>query len=78
MFFINFVYFTNLDGLIRDDELVPTIFYSLLNILKQNASLNRIQSLKVLSALLFNKPNIDVIIESLKNIETNDNDEYVI
>ncbi len=47
------------------------MFYALLNILKQNASLNRIQSLKVLSALLFNNPNIDLIIEKFDKIETN-------
>ncbi|CAF3175928.1 unnamed protein product [Rotaria socialis] len=59
------------DSLVRDDELVPTISYALLNILKQNASLNRIQSLRVLSALLFNNSNIDLIIEKFDGIETN-------
>ncbi|CAF1265314.1 unnamed protein product [Rotaria sp. Silwood1] len=59
------------DSLVRDDQLVPTIFYALLNILKQNALLNRIQSLKVLSALLFNNSNIDLIIEKFDTIEAN-------
>jgi hypothetical protein len=42
------------DSLVRDDQFVPIIFFALLNILKHNVLLNRIQSLKVLSALLFN------------------------
>lgn len=58
-----------LDNLVRDEELIPTIFYALLNILKHNASLNRTQSLKVLSALLFNNPNIDIIIDKFASNE---------
>ena len=64
------------DNLVRDEELIPTIFYALLNILKHNASLNRIQSLKVLSALLFNNPNIDIIVDKFASIEVEeDNNE---
>lgn len=55
--------------------MVPTIFYALLNILKQNALLNRVQSLKVLSALLFNNSNIDLIIDKFDTIEAHN--EYV-
>ena len=58
-----------IDNLVRDEELIPTIFYALLNILKHNASLNRTQSLKVLSALLFNNPNIDIIVDKFASIE---------
>jgi len=63
------------DSLVEDNQFVPIIFFALLNILKHNLSLNRIQSLKVLSALLFNNPNIDLIIEKFDKIETNN--EYV-
>jgi len=63
------------DSLVRDDQFIPIIFFALLNILKHNALLNRIQSLKVLSALLFNNPNNDLIIEKFDNIEINH--EYV-
>jgi hypothetical protein len=64
-----------IDSLIRDDQFVPVIFFALLNILKRNALLNRTQSLKVLSALLFNNPNINLIIEKFGSIETDT--EYV-
>ena len=66
----------HIDSLVRDDKLVPTIFYALLNILKQNALLNRVQSLKVLSALLFDNANIDLIVEQSDYIEKKN--EYVL
>jgi hypothetical protein len=59
------------DSLVRDDQFVPIIFFALLNILKHNVLLNRIQSLKVLSALLFNNLNNDLIIEKFNNIQIN-------
>jgi hypothetical protein len=66
------------DSLITDNEFIPTIFYALLNILKQNVLLNRIQSLKVLSALLFNNPQIDFLIEKFNDLEINQtHNEYV-
>lgn len=49
--------------------------FALLNLLKYNTSLNRIQSLKVLSALFFNNSNIDLVIEKFDNIEADN--EYV-
>jgi hypothetical protein len=63
------------DSLIKDDQFVPTIFFALLNILRRHVLLNRIQSLKVLSALLFNNSNNDLIIEKFHDIESNT--EYV-
>lgn len=63
------------NSLIKDDQYVPIIFFALLNILKHHVVLNRTQSLKVLSALLFNNPNIDVIIEKFEDIESDN--EYV-
>jgi hypothetical protein len=65
-----------IDSLVRDDQFVPVIFFALLNILKRNALLNRTQSLRVLSALLFNNPDINLIIEKFGHIETDT--EYVI
>ncbi|CAF4435435.1 unnamed protein product, partial [Adineta steineri] len=50
------------DSLVRDDDFIPTMFYALLNVLKFNTTLNRIQSLRVISALLFNNPNLDLIV----------------
>ena len=58
------------DSLIRDDQYLPTIFFALLNILKNNALLNRTQSLRVLSALLFNSHKVDLILETFQNIES--------
>lgn len=58
------------ESLIRDDQYLPTIFFVLLNILKNNALLNRTQSLRVLSALLFNNYKVDLILETFQNLET--------
>ncbi|CAF0774829.1 unnamed protein product [Adineta steineri] len=58
------------DSLVRDDDFIPTMFYALLNVLKFNTTLNRIQSLRVIAALLFNNPNLDLIIETFRNLET--------
>jgi hypothetical protein len=57
-----------MNSLIKDDQLLPILFFALLNILKHNALLNRIQSLKVLSALLFSNPSIDLIIKTFEDI----------
>lgn len=58
-------------SLIQDNQYVPIIFYSLLNIIKYHIELNSTQSLKIVSALLFNNPNIDLIIEKFDEIESN-------
>ena len=58
------------ESLIRDDQYLPMVFFALLNILKNNALLNRTQSLRVLSALLFNNHKVDLILETFQNIET--------
>ena len=63
------------ESLIRDDQYLPMVFFALLNILKNNALLNRTQSLRVLSALLFNNHKVDLILETFQNIETDT--EYV-
>ena len=54
------------------------MFYALLNVLKHQVSLNRIQSLRVLSALLFKHPHNDLIIETFAQIDADeDHDEFV-
>ncbi|UJR28395.1 hypothetical protein I4U23_009636 [Adineta vaga] len=58
------------DSLVRDDDFIPSLFYALLNILKQNTTLNRLESLRVVSASLFNNPDLDLIIDEFKQPET--------
>jgi hypothetical protein len=64
--------------LIRDNAYVPILLFALLNVLKLNLKLNRIQSAKVLSALLFNNPHIDLLTDQLITIDRHDgNEQYV-
>lgn len=58
------------DSLIRDNHYLPTVFFALLNILKNNALLNRTQSLRVVSALIFNNHKVDSILDVFESIET--------
>jgi len=58
-----------LESLVEDRRYVPTIFFALLNILKQNVLLDRMQSLRIISALLFSDPHIDIILEQCYNID---------
>ncbi|CAF1003009.1 unnamed protein product [Adineta ricciae] len=58
------------DSLVRDDDFVPSLFYALLNIIKQNTTLTRIEALRVVSASLFNNPDLDIILNEFKQSET--------
>jgi hypothetical protein len=60
------------ESLVRDEQLIPSVFSTLLAMLEQFTSLDRIQSLRVVSLLLFNDPNIDSILERFHAKETHD------
>lgn len=51
------------------------MFYALLNVLKHQVSLNRIQSLRVLSALLFKHPHNDLIIDTFAQVNLDEDHE---